>query len=85
MARTLLGNLLIAAVFGPSASYWCSRTFSVPMSPHLIIPVSAILGIGGMAVLLASGPSVLNVISTAIPAAIKRAIGMSDPSADTKQ
>lgn len=70
MSRCAMGNLLLAVLFGPSLSYFISSQTELMMTPHLIIPTSAVLAIGGVSVIRIVGPKLLTMIGEALPTAL---------------
>lgn len=79
MAVDTLGNLVCGVTFGPSLSYVFADKTGFAFSQRMIIVVSAVCGIGGIALLRAAGPRLISMLSTALPEALFRAMGWQVP------
>jgi hypothetical protein len=58
MARIAMGNVLCAAAFGPSASYWFCKTTGLTVNMASIVPIGAVLGICGISLIAVLVPAV---------------------------
>src|SRR6202044_3231658 len=79
MIRQVVGSCAFAVAFGPTATYYTLKFTSLPTNAYTKVAVSAAVGIAGLPLLIAVGPVAISTITSAVPSAIRRMLGIPEP------